>query len=294
LRLYPGDGAEVKARHEYQGMRRLFEAGYPVPQVHHLALTGSPLGQPFILMDRIEGGPLGDALLQRPPAEQQALLEYFCELFLQLHRLDWRPFAVQAEQLAVAGPLAWVDDVLAEARAFVAQYELPGFAPVVDWLAARRDGAACAQPAVVHRDFHPFNVLLRADGTAAVIDWSSWRVSDPRFDLAWSLVLAQSQAGAGLRDRLLAGYERATGEAVSNLAYFEAYACLRRLAVVTFSLTRGAARLGMRPEAAALMQAQRPALAEVHRLLRERSGLRVPEVERVLDQMPPGRTTSLA
>ena len=60
LRLYPGDGAEVKARHEFQGMRRLFEAGYPVPDVHHLAPAGSPLGQPFVLMDRIEGGPLGE------------------------------------------------------------------------------------------------------------------------------------------------------------------------------------------------------------------------------------------
>ncbi len=209
LRLYPGEGAARKAEHEFNGMRKLHQAGYPVPWVHHLALADSPLGQPFILMDRIDGAPLWPDLAQRPPAEQQALLALFSALFVRLHQLDWRPFAADPAGLAAAGPLVFAERALSEGRAAAARFALPGFVAVVDWLDAHRDAAACAEPAVVHRDFHPANVLLRADGTAAVIDWSGLAVSDARFDLAWTLMLAQSHAGAELRAVLLAGYERA-------------------------------------------------------------------------------------
>ncbi len=282
LRLYPGDGAAQKAQHEFTGMQRLHRAGYPVPRVYHVALGDAPLGHPFILMDRIDGAPMWLGFTGRPEAEQQALLAQLSDLFVQLHRLDWRPFAEDPARLAAAGPYAFVDEALTEARRFCAHFELPGFDPLVGWLATHRAQAACPAPAVTHRDFHPNNVLLRADGSAVVIDWSGLAVTDPRFDLAWTLMLAQSHAGGPLRDALLSGYERASGAAVEGLRYFEAFACARRLADVTVSLTRGAARMGMRPEAGALMQAQLPAVAAVHDMLEERTGLRLPEVEALL------------
>ena len=282
LRLYPGDGAADKAAHEFHGMRRLHAAGYPVPLVQHLCLENAALGQPFILMERIEGVPLWPVLGERPPAEQRALVDQFCALFVRLHRLEWRPFATEAERLEAAGPYVFVDRLLAEGRAYFEHMALPGFLPVVEWLAARRDSAACPRPAVVHRDFHPANVLLRLDGTMVVIDWPNLAVTDARFDLAWSLVLAQSHASVRFRDALLAGYETASGEPVEHLAFFEVCACVRRLRDVTVALTQGAARMGMRPEAAALMRGHLPAMAVVHDLRHARTGLRVGEVVEVL------------
>jgi aminoglycoside phosphotransferase (APT) family kinase protein len=282
LRLFPGGGAERKAQREFSGMRRLWQAGYPVPVVHHLALADSPLGRPFVLMDRIEGKPMWPGLAERPPVEQQALLDQFSGLFVKLHRLDWHSFVAEPGRWASAGPYAWVEESLAELGSSVARFGLAGFAPVVNWLADRRAEAACARPAVVHGDFHPANVLLRADGSAVVIDWSGLGVSDPRFDLAWALMLAESNAGLGMRNALLSGYEQASGAAVANLAYFEAYACARRLADVTVSLTHGAERMGMRPEAVELMRAQLPVVSAVGDILYRRTGLRVPEVEALL------------
>src|SRR5262245_11552224 len=55
LRVYPGDQAHAKAAHEFHSMRQLHQAGYPVPYVHLLERTNSPLGKPFIMMERIAG-----------------------------------------------------------------------------------------------------------------------------------------------------------------------------------------------------------------------------------------------
>lgn len=282
LRLYPGDGAAGKAQHEFTGMQRLHWAGYPVPAVHHLALEDSPLGKPFMLMERIEGEPLWPLLEHRSPAAQQALLTTFCELMVRLHRLDWRPFVADPPALESGGPYVCVDALLAEARSFLTHLELTGFMPVIDWLAEHRLKAACPRPAVVHRDFHPANVLVRADGSGVVIDWTGLAVSDARFDLAWTLVLAQAYAGPALRATLLAGYERANGAAIEHLDFFEVYACARRLADVVVSLTYGAARMGMRPEAVALMRQQWPAVRAVAGMLHARTGLRLEGVERLL------------
>ncbi len=52
----------------------------------------------------------------------------------------------------------------------------------------------CYHP--VHWDYHPGNVLLRDDSSAVVIDWTQIDVSDPRFDLAWTLLLVSSYEGA--------------------------------------------------------------------------------------------------
>lgn len=139
--------------------------------------------------------------------------------------------------------------------------------------------AAPERPAVTHGDYHPNNVLApttgRPDGIAVVIDWTNWAVTDPRFDLAWALVLAQAYAGPALRDAVPAGYERARGARVENLGYFEAYACARRLANVAISLRDGAERMGMRPEAVAMMRARAGAVRVVTEMLAARTGIRV-------------------
>ncbi len=55
-RIYPGTYAEVKAQKEASIMKRLLEIGYPVPTVHIVETGVSNLGNPFLIMDRIDGG----------------------------------------------------------------------------------------------------------------------------------------------------------------------------------------------------------------------------------------------
>src|SRR5215471_10211357 len=55
MRIYSGDGAHLASQREFVGMQRLHNAKFPIPRVHALECSQSPIGDPFILMDRIGG-----------------------------------------------------------------------------------------------------------------------------------------------------------------------------------------------------------------------------------------------
>ena len=140
------------------------------------------------------------------------------------------------------------------------------------------------RPSPIHMDFHPGNVLLRDDGSAVVIDWTGFDISDSRFDLAWTLLLVSTHEDEEWRDLVLQEYERQAGIRVEQRAYFDVAACARRLFSVVLSLSEGPEKLGMRAGAVTMMKQQMGSIKRVHGLLQERAGIRVPEVDRLLAQ----------
>lgn len=279
LRVYPGDDARVKSAREFRGMRWLHRARYPVPEVLALENDDSPLGRPFVIMERIEGQLLW-ALLFGTEREKE-LMTLFCELLVRLHTLEWRPFVDDVSRYDTGDPYTFVDRVLDSARSALEHYPQLGFAPIMEWLEARRDRVPCPRPSFVHLDFHPENVLLRDDGTAIVIDWTQVDISDPRFDLAWTLLLVGTYEAARWRNVILEQYERLAGK-VEQIEYFDVYACTKRLFSVMVSLSEGAQTMGMRPEAVAKMRQQMGVTQKVYDLLLERTGIPLPEVEKLL------------
>ena len=266
LRVYPGADAYIKSEREFRGMQQLFAAGYPVPRVLALERDASPIGKPFVIMERVEGKMMWEPLFRSPEPQQSARFALFCDLLVRLHRLDWRPFVADPAAVEQAGPYAFVDGWLAQVRRALAQFHMPDADALLDWLEARRDRVPCAHPAPVHWDFHPGNLLLRVDGSATVIDWTQIQVSDPRFDLAWTLMLVGAAEGWPWRDRILAEYERLAGAPIEELEWFEVAACGKRLFSVIVSLAAGPEALGMRPEAVELMRKQFGALRNVYQL----------------------------
>lgn len=77
LRMYPGHGAARKAERESQGMRTLYDLGYPVPQGYAVETDAVPLGKPFLLMEYVQGQTMMDAWTQRNSAGQAASMQVF-------------------------------------------------------------------------------------------------------------------------------------------------------------------------------------------------------------------------
>jgi aminoglycoside phosphotransferase (APT) family kinase protein len=282
LRIYPGDYAEAKSEREFYGMRKLYEAGYPVPYVYALEPAGASFSQPAVIMERIDGRTLGPLMVDVPEANRRQLRTLACELLARLHRLDWRPFADDPGNDQPPGPFAFVDMYLTSEREVLQQYSLTGFLPILEWLAARRGDVACTQPAVVHGDFHPQNILVRDDGSAVVIDWTGLHVSDARVDLGWLLMLSRSHAGTERRDQWLDEYERVSGTRAQEVEWFETLACVWRLRVVVRALAHGPEKSGLRPAARTMIEQHLDALRRVRDFLLQTTGVSVPEVEALL------------
>ncbi len=283
LRIYPGDGAQVKAAHEFRSMQQLQTAGYPVPYVHLLEVSSVALGHPFMIMERIPGQELWSQFGRLPREQVASLLSRFCALVARLHVLDWRLFPGKLDGYNPADLYYFIDRWVNQARQTVEQVPETGFSHVIDWVAEQRQRVACLHPSPIHGDFHPNNVILRPDGEMVVIDWTGFNLDDARFDLAWTLLLVYSYEGQEAHDFILEEYARQSGKPVVEIAVFEVCACARRLYDVSMSLSRGAASMGMRPEAVEAMRQQMPVHRRVYDLLVAHTGLRVEPLERFFD-----------
>jgi len=271
-RIYSGQGKREKAVLEFNSMEKLFSAGYPVPRVLLLEAEHSPIDRPFIIMEYIQGEVMWHLLDTSPREKREKLLDQFCQLYVRLHNLDWKLFD---DNLPSDEPYFFIDQWLDEARGVIQRFPDFDASPFLDWVTSRRDLFACERPSPIQQDFHPGNILVRADGSAVAIDWAHFAVSDFRFDLAWTLVLAFAHGWARMRDLILQGYERHFGKPVEQIEVFEGVACARRLFDLTISLKLGPQHLGMNAGAAETMRASMEAHRRVYGLFVERTGLQV-------------------
>ena len=281
LRIYPGNDALPKSSREYGALSMLHQADYPVPRVYHLDTSGAYFSKPFMIMEKIDGQPMWPMIGPADDATRLKLLRQFCGLFVQLHRLDWRPFVEDPRQYEPGELGGVIGRQFALWQGFTRQFPHSDFDPVMQWLLDHRSQVTDQPASIVHWDFHPNNILVRADGSAAVIDWTGIDFTDSRFDLAWTLLLLLCYEGPQVREVVLREYERQWGQPVKKLEFFDVAACLRRLFSIMVSVMEGAEKLGMRPGAQAQMVQIEP-IRRIYNLLLERTGIRLAAVEQLL------------
>jgi aminoglycoside phosphotransferase (APT) family kinase protein len=233
LRIHANGRGVARARHEHAAPRRLRELGYPVPEPLLLEERPDLFGGPFLVMERVPGPTLLRAMLRRFWRPR-----YYPPLMARAHA---RLHDLPAEGFPALGAPS-VDRGLAEVRA-ACRDGLAGLTPGAEWLGARRPPPP-ARPSILHLDFHPLNLIVRPDGALVVLDWTYAEVGDPHADVAMTLLLLEhAPVGAGLPARLAAlvgrpivergylrTYRRLRPLDEGRLAYFRAWAALRRLA----------------------------------------------------------------
>jgi aminoglycoside phosphotransferase (APT) family kinase protein len=280
LRIYQGRNVAVRAETEFKMLRYLGQMGYPVPQVDRFDADPALFGGPFLLMERVDGRPLVHLLREKPVGE---VVEQLCRLMVRLHSLDWQGFIgpVWPDLQAARGSYdnRWAVRLLRDVDL------LEPIQPLIDWLEEKGKGVAF-RLAPLHGDFHWENVLVRPDGSPAVIDWGITGVGDPRCDLAYSYILMTTEGHPALAERVRQAYESMAGPQ-ADWAYFETWALIRRLLVTLTVLVRGSAAMGLRPGLERFMRENIGYVRLVAGLVKERTGLKLEGIEALLEVESP-------
>jgi aminoglycoside phosphotransferase (APT) family kinase protein len=186
-------------------------AGVRAPRVAAVLADGDGLGTGYV-MARVEGEVNPATILAAPPP---SLLDDLARQLAQIH-------ALPSTVIPAAIPVLDTAAALAELRVRFADYggDRPVIALALHWCAANIPPPA-DPPVLVHGDFRMGNVLVDADGLAAVLDWELAHRGDCHEDLAYGCMTVwrfarpdQPAFGLGSLAPYFAAYEAAGGRPV--------------------------------------------------------------------------------
>ncbi|MCC6847190.1 MAG: phosphotransferase family protein [Deltaproteobacteria bacterium] len=257
---------EYDLHRQYRTMDLLAPSGIPVPRMRWYEEDTSVLGQPFYVMERVDGVipsdhppfTTGGWLFDATPEQQRALACSALAVLADLHRLDWRAlgFGFLARPEYGATPfeqqLGYYTMMLRWAAAGRAM-------PVVDatlaWLEANRPADESA-PSLVWGDARIGNMIFRDFRPVAVLDWEMATLGPGEVDLAWWLVLdryhtegvgAVPLPGFPSRAEVVAQWEERVGRRARDLFYYEVWSAFR-FALVLIRIADQMTEYGIMPE----------------------------------------------
>ena len=206
---------------EAQLIRAAHAAGVAVPQVVAVLPPEAELGTGFV-MEWLDGETLGKRI-----NTSNALAKARAQLAFQAGRTLAKIHAIDLDASGLRGclttwsPADLVQDTWARYQAFGSPQPMLDYS--ARWLLDHLPEAP--ELGLVHGDFRNGNLMVRADGLAAVLDWELAHIGDPMRDLGWlctaSWRFGQTHlpvGGFGTKEQLFAGYASVSGQAVDPTA----------------------------------------------------------------------------
>jgi len=271
LRFYQGPFADPKGARENFTIAKLSGVGFSVPKPYAYEPNHDVLGAPFLIMERIAGGPLFSTR-SFPAAFKTFSLGFFgfVRAQVKLHHLELRksgldqiPRAYNPEGCDVNTSL--LDRMLQIIGNRIEEGPLPGLKEAHARLASRAAEFRSAPLSFVHLDYHPQNVLVSGMRVTGVIDWVNADIGDRHLDAAMTAAILSSSAlehPRWMRDNLAGNSLRTLFTSLyiplyhamapldfERFRYCQAVASLLRLSMLGMMRARGAEVVGFRPEA---------------------------------------------
>jgi aminoglycoside phosphotransferase (APT) family kinase protein len=208
LRTGPLDDVHASMELEAAVQQRAAAAGAPVPHIVTADDSDAALGNPYLICNAIAGETIVRRIYRTlDDAGRSRLLRQCAEALAAIHRADPSDLGLTAsDQLS-----EWRNR-LDEMGDTTATFEW-----AFRWLAANRPSPS--PHVLVHGDFRMGNLIVDADGLAAVLDWELVYTGEVYEDLAWFCIRAWrfgapedlGAGGLGSIESFLSAYETAAG-----------------------------------------------------------------------------------
>jgi aminoglycoside phosphotransferase (APT) family kinase protein len=232
VRVEQGGVFGTSGADEFEFMRAVGHLGFPVAAVRWLEPTGTVIGQPFFVMDFVEGGVTADRE-DRSLAPELAV--DFVHRLDELHRLDWN-------RVLEGPPAAEATHVQIDRWADVYRSTSPLPVPLLEegaaWLHAH--APPLERVALVHGDPGPGNFVHDGRRVLALTDWEFSHLGDPTED--WSFLISMRGARTMPREDWLALISGEVGVEVDavQLRYWRVFnffkgACANRTCLQSFA-----------------------------------------------------------
>jgi aminoglycoside phosphotransferase (APT) family kinase protein len=179
-------------------------------------------GFSFIIMEKIEGQTMFEALGSMTAAESTELCKQFSRILADINTLDWRSIGFdfldppEGEYGYINGHLSWL-------RERCKALGIGCLNPILDWLEANK--LPSDHYVFLHNDFHPGNVMVNKGEIAAIVDWEGVAIGDAANDVCWPpLVFRASDPSdewrSSLTETFLGHYREMTGRELQNFDFY--------------------------------------------------------------------------
>ena len=230
---------------QFRMMDSLAETPVPVPRMRWLEEDPGPLGNPFYVMDRIEGLVPSDSppyhsegwIYELSPEDRARVWNHGLDAMSEVHKLAWdapefsflKP--IPAGRTSIQAQLQYWEDFM-EWGMERERYMLlnRGF----DWLT--RNAPAEGPLSICWGDSRLSNRIFQDCETVAVIDWEMVFIGNPVADLAWFITLDRILTeGVGLermpgmpdREASIRRWEENLSRSADDYEYYEVFASFR-------------------------------------------------------------------
>jgi aminoglycoside phosphotransferase (APT) family kinase protein len=214
---------------EYHLMRTAYQAGVKVAQVRWLCDESEGddlkayLGQPFFLMDFVEGISIGRKVITMPELThaRSVLPEQMAEQLALIHTID--PDKNGLNFLPVPRDPNPIQEAITNTYEVLDRLgvHIPAVEFALRW--CQQHQPSVERVTFLHGDFRIGNLLVDSNGLASVIDWEFAHIGDPVEEIGylcmrdWRFGNDHLRAG-GLcdRERLITAYEHFSGHSVNR------------------------------------------------------------------------------
>jgi aminoglycoside phosphotransferase (APT) family kinase protein len=187
LRQLPGS---PRNRLEIAVHEAVAELGFATPRVRASGGPEDGLGRAFVVMDRAPGRTFDQVKEPRERLRRvRAIPGLLAEAQARLHSLPAESLVERLAKSGIDASALSLDSLLAELGASVRALALPELADALAWLERTRPRPR--RFALCHCDVHPNNLLVAADGSWTLIDWTNARIAEPELDIGFTAELLE-------------------------------------------------------------------------------------------------------